>query len=71
VLGVASGALAARVAEVQVILIPISMVSLVAAHGFAYRQGDGGRRQRLLLWIATPVSIALWAVPHVIRLSRG
>jgi hypothetical protein len=71
VLGVASGALAARVAEVQVILIPISMVSLVVAHGFAYRQGDGGRRQRLLLWIATPVSIALWALPHMIRLSRG
>lgn len=39
----------------------------VAAHGFAYRRTGGGRGQRVLLWIATAISIALWALPHVIR----
>ena len=63
----ASGALAARVADSQVILIPVSVVSLAAAHYIAHRKGAGGRRQRVLLWIATPVSIALWVLPHVIR----
>jgi hypothetical protein len=67
VLGVASGAFAARVLELQVILIPISAVSLAAAHAFAYWQGAAGHRQRILLWIVTPVSIALWALPHMIR----
>jgi hypothetical protein len=67
VLGVASGALAARVADVQVILIPVSALSLAVAHYLAYRKGAGGHGQRVALWIATPVSIALWALPHVIR----
>jgi hypothetical protein len=64
---VASGALAARVADVQVILIPVSAVSLAVAHYLAHRRGAGGRAQRAMLWIATPVSIALWALPHMIR----
>jgi hypothetical protein len=67
VLGVASGALAARVADVQVILISVWAVSLAVAHYLAYRKGAGGRAQRVVLWIATPVSIALWALPHMIR----
>jgi hypothetical protein len=67
VLGVASGALAARVAEWQVVLIPMSIVSLALAHYFAYRRGVGGHRQRVLLWIATPVSLTLWVLPYLIR----
>lgn len=67
VLGVASGALAARVAEWQLLLIPVSVVSLALAHYFAYRRGVGGHRQRALLWIATPVSVALWVLPSLFR----
>jgi hypothetical protein len=67
VLGVASGALAARVAEWQVVLIPMSVVSLALAYYFAYRRGVGGYRQRVLLWIATPVSVALWVLPSLLR----
>ena len=67
VLGVASGALAARVAEWQVVLIPMSVVLLTLAHYFAYRRGVGGQRQRVLLWIATPVSLTLWVLPYLTR----
>jgi hypothetical protein len=63
--GVASGALAARVADVQIILVPVSVVSLAVAHYLAYQKGAGGRGQRVALWVATPVSIALWVLPHV------
>ena len=63
----ASGALAARVADVQVILIPVSVVLLAVAHYRAHRNRVGGRAQRVVLWIATAGSIALWVLPHVIR----
>lgn len=62
-LGMASGALAARVAEVQIVLIPVSILSLAAAHYFAYRNG----RRRLLLWIATVISVGFWIVPLATR----
>ena len=63
----ASGALAARVAEWQFVLIPVSLMSLALGHYVAYRRGVGGRWQRVLLWIATPISLTLWALPHVMR----
>ena len=31
------------------------------------RQGAGGRRQRVMLWIATPASVALWIAPWMLR----
>ena len=61
------GAIAARVAEWQFVLIPVSFVSLALGHYFAYRRGLGGRWQRALLWVATPISLTLWALPHVMR----
>jgi len=64
--GVAGGALSARVAELQVVLIPVSALSLVAGHYLAHRRGAGGKRQRILLWVATPVSVAFWVLPHVL-----
>jgi hypothetical protein len=64
---VASGAIAARVAEWQFVLIPISLASLALGHYFAYRREIGGRWQRVLLWIVTPISLTLWALPHVMR----
>jgi len=67
VLGVASGALAARVAELQIVLIPVSIAALALGHYLAYRRGTGGRRQRVMLWIATPASLALWVVPWMLR----
>ena len=68
VLGVTTGALAARVAELQVILIPVSAVSIGIAHYVAYRRGGAGqRRQRILLWSATVLSVGLWVVPALLR----
>jgi hypothetical protein len=67
VLGVASVALSARMADLQIVLIPVSIASLGLGHYFAYRQGAGGRRQRVMLWIATPASLALWVVPSMLR----
>jgi hypothetical protein len=67
VLGVASVALSARMADLQIVLIPVSIASLGLGHYFAYRQGAGGRRQRVMLWIATPASLALWVVPWMLR----
>ena len=63
----ASGAVAARMAALQIVLIPVSIASLALGHYLAYRQGAGRRRQRLVLWSATPVSLALWVVPWLLR----
>ena len=63
----ASGALAARMAELQIVLIPVSIASLALGHYFAYRRGAGGRQQRVMLWIATPASLVLWVVPWMLR----
>jgi hypothetical protein len=54
-------------AVLQIVLIPVSIALLALGHYFAYRQGAEGRRQRLMLWIATPVSLALWGVPWMLR----
>jgi len=54
-------------AELQIVLIPVSVASLALGYYFAYRQGAEGRRQRLMLWIATPVSLVLWVVPWLLR----
>lgn len=67
VLGVASVAFAARMADLQIVLILVSIASLALGHYFAYRQGAGGRRQRVMLWIATPAWLALWVVPWMLH----
>jgi hypothetical protein len=54
-------------AELQIILVPVSITSLTLGYHFAYRQDAGGRRQRVMLWIATPISLALWIVPWMLR----
>jgi hypothetical protein len=64
---VASGAIAARVAEWQFLLIPVSLASLALGHYLAHRRGAGGRWQRVLLWTATPVSLLLWVAPRLLR----
>jgi hypothetical protein len=66
--GVTTGALAARLAELQVILIPVSAATLGMAHYLAYRRrGPGLRRQRIALWISTVLSITFWVVPAMVR----
>ncbi len=54
-------------AELQIVLIPVSLASLALGFHFAYRQGAGGHRQRVMLWMATPASLALWVVPWMLR----
>jgi len=54
-------------ADLQIVLIPVSIASLALGHYFAHRQGAGGHPQRVMLWIATPVSLALWVVPWMLR----
>jgi hypothetical protein len=65
---VTAGAFAARVAELQVILVPVSAATLGIAHYLAYwRGGPGRRRQRIVLWIGTVLSITFWVVPAMVR----
>jgi hypothetical protein len=65
---VTAGALAARVAELQLILIPVSVVTLGIAHYLAYRRtAPGYRRQRIVLWAGTVLSIGFWVVPAILR----
>jgi hypothetical protein len=68
VVGVTAGAFAARLAELQVILIPVSVVSLGVAHYVALRSiGPGRRRQRIMLWAATVLSVSFWGLPALLR----
>jgi hypothetical protein len=66
-LGMASGALAARVADLQILLIPVSVVLLAMAHYLAYRHGGRNASQRPSLWIVTVVSAGFWIVPLLVR----
>lgn len=63
----ASGALAARVADAQIILLPVSLAALVSAHYFAHRDARRSARRRALLWIITAISAGFWLVPLVAR----
>lgn len=64
-LGLASGAVAARVAELRLLFVAMSAVFLAAGYYVAYRRGAGGRRQRLALWVGTPVAALFWILPYV------
>jgi hypothetical protein len=63
----ASGALAARVADAQIILLPVSLAALGSAHYFAYRHGQRGAGQRAVLWTVTVISVGFWIAPLVVR----
>jgi hypothetical protein len=68
VVGVTAGAFAARLAELQVFLIPVSVVSLGVAHYVAHRSGGPGRRRRqIMLWAATVLSVSFWGLPALLR----
>jgi hypothetical protein len=65
--GLAGGAVSARVADVQVVLMPVSLLSLALAYYFAYRRGPASRWQRLALWMSTPVTVLSWLWPYLTR----
>jgi len=67
VLGVAGGALAARLAEFRVYFVPVSVGFLGAGYYFAYWRKTGSRRQRIMLWVATPLTVLFWILPYVSR----
>ena len=66
-LGLAGGAVSARVAEVQEVLRPVSLASLALAYYFAYRRGPVSRWQRLALWVSTPMTMLTWLWPSLTR----
>lgn len=66
-LGLAGGAVSARVADVQGVLIPVSLVSLALAYYFVYRRGPARRWQRLALWMSTPITVLSWLWPSLMR----
>jgi len=66
-LGLAGGAVSARVADVQVVLMPVSLLALALAYYFAYRRGPTPRWQRLALWMSTPITVLSWLWPSLTR----
>jgi hypothetical protein len=66
-LGLAGGAVSAQVADVQVVLIPVSLASLVLAYYFAYRRDPAPEWQRLTLWMSTPITVLSWLWPSLTR----
>ena len=63
----ASGAVAARVAELRLLFVAVSVVSLVGGYCLAYRRRGGSRLQRMALWVATPLTVLVWFLPFVTR----
>jgi hypothetical protein len=63
-----SGALAARVADLQMVLMAVSAISLVVAHYLAHRKaGSGQRRQPIILWTTTALSVCFVVAPAMLR----
>lgn len=52
-------------------LLPVSTGFLGLGFYLAYWKGFGGRRDRLMLWIATVVTVFLWALPHLFPVLMG
>lgn len=64
-LGVTGGALAAGLAGLQIYLLPLSAGFLGLGFYLAYRTGIGRCRDRVILWIATAVTVFFWALPYL------
>jgi hypothetical protein len=58
---------AARVAELRLLFVAVSVVSLGAGYYLAYRRRGGSRLQRMALWVATPLTVLFWLLPLVTR----
>ena len=64
-LSVAGGALAARLEALRVYLVIISAAFLGLGYFLTYRAGGGERWERVLLWVATAVTVSFWVLPYV------
>ena len=64
-LGVAGGALAARLEALRVYLVVLSAAFLGLGYLLTYRGGAGRRRERILLWVATGVTAFFWSLPYL------
>lgn len=63
----AGGALAARLAALQILLVPVSAGFLAVGYYLAYWRKLGSLPQRLVLWLATPVTLFFWVFPYLTR----
>lgn len=70
-LGFAGGALAARLAALRLYLVPFSIGFLGLGYYLAYWKRFGGRRQRVILWIATGFTIVVWLTHYVFSALVG
>jgi len=70
-LGVTGGALAARLAGWQLYLVPVSAGFLGLGFYLTYRKGLGRRRDRVILWLATAVTVFFWALPYLFPILVG
>ena len=64
-LSVAGGALAARLEALRVYLVVISAAFLGLGYLLTTRGGGGERREKVLLWVATGVTVFFWALPYL------
>jgi len=64
-LGVTGGALAARLAGLQMYLVLVSAGFLGVGFYLAYWKRFGRRRDRVILWMATAVTVFFWALPYL------
>jgi len=54
-------------AALQVFLVPVSAGFLAVGYYLAYWRKLGSRPQRLVLWLATPVTLFFWIFPYLTR----
>jgi hypothetical protein len=59
------GALAAWWAAWRVVFLPISVGLLGISYYGVYTQNHSNRRQRIILWMATPLTVLFWVLPYV------
>jgi len=64
-LGVTGGALAARLAGLWIYLVPLSAGFLGLGFYLTHWKGFGRRRDRVILWIATAVTVFFWTLPYL------
>ena len=65
-LGLTGGALAVRLAGLQIYLLPVSAGSLGLGFCLAYQKGMGRHRNRVILRIATVVTVFFWGLPYLL-----
>ena len=68
--GLAGGGLALRLMAYRLYLFPLSVLSLAVGFYVTYWRGMGSRWNRIVLWAATVLSVFLWSLPYIIRLTK-